>query len=65
VVAGPPDAHRQVGQHDGEEAPGAVEAFGEGRRAEHAAAQELEAARRHALGDRPKPSSPSSAMTRL
>ena len=51
VVAGAPDAHRQVGQHDGEEAPGAVEAFGEARCAEHAAAQKLEAARRHGVGE--------------
>ena len=45
------DAHRQIGQHDGQEAPRPVEAVGQGRRAEHAAAQELEAARRHALGE--------------
>ena len=48
------DAHGQIGQHDGQETPGPVEGVGQGRGAEHAAAQELETARAHAAREQPE-----------
>jgi hypothetical protein len=65
VVAGAPDAHRQVGQHDGEEAPG------RSRPSARLGAPSMPRHRNSKLpggmrwANRPKPSSPSSAMTRL
>ena len=45
------DADREVGQHDVQEAAGAGQCFGQGRRAQATATEEFEAADAHRLGE--------------